>query len=156
MRAVDLAAAPPEVVGVILESGIADLRAFVRRRGVPVPATFAAADAAAFDPQPKLARGTLPLLVIHGGQDDFISPDEARIAFETATTARKELVLVPDRGHNDIVGSPDMVRRDCGVRRPALTVASREADSQQPAPAGHGQAVSLAQLQTRVPAEFGA
>jgi pimeloyl-ACP methyl ester carboxylesterase len=100
------AAAPPEVVGVILESGIADLRAFIRRRGLPVPTTFAPADAAAFDPQPKLARGTLALLVIHGAQDDLISPDEARLAFATATTPRKELVLVPDRGHNDIVGSP--------------------------------------------------
>jgi alpha-beta hydrolase superfamily lysophospholipase len=100
-----LAATPPDVAGVILESGIADLRAFVHRRGLEMP-TLAAADAEVFDPQLKLARGRLPLLILHGAQDDLISPEEAHLAFATATSPRKELVLVPDRGHNDIVGSP--------------------------------------------------
>ena len=100
------AAAPPEVIGVILESGIADLRAFIRRRGLPVPTTFAHADAAAFDPQPKLARGTLPLLVIHGAQDDLIFARRGPHRVRDGDHRAKELVLVPDRGHNDIVGSP--------------------------------------------------
>ena len=99
------AATPPEVSGVILESGIADLGAFIRRRGLSVPPVLTPADAASFDPKHRLARGTLPLLIILGAQDDLISLDEAHIAFATANSRRKELVVVPDRGHNDIVGA---------------------------------------------------
>lgn len=95
------------LAGVILESGFADLRAFVARRGLPVPAAFDPQDVADFDPRPKLARGTCPLLVLHGAADTLISPDEARLAYATATTAEKRLVLVPRRGHNDLGLAPE-------------------------------------------------
>ena len=94
---------PPEgVVGVVWESGFVDLFGLIRRRGMSPPATLAAADRDAFDPIPKLRRGTLPLLVLHGDADTVIAPAEARAAFEAVTTAHKELVYLPGRGHNDV------------------------------------------------------
>lgn len=96
----------PTVTAVILESGSTDLTALVRRRGLTPPRQFDAADEAVFAALPKIARGTVPLLVLHGAQDTMIHPREAEAAFATATTPHKRIVLVPDRGHNDISVSP--------------------------------------------------
>lgn len=95
----------PIVAGVVIESGSADLAGLVRRRGLPVPAEFSAEDRATFDPVPKLARGTQPLLVMHGERDTMIAPAEAQAAFAAAGTRHKKLVMIPGRGHNDVSAS---------------------------------------------------
>lgn len=96
----------PAITGVILESGSTDLAALVRRRGITPPAQLDAADEVAFAALPKIARGTAPLLVLHGANDAMISAREAEAAFAAATTPDKRIVLVPDRGHNDVSLSP--------------------------------------------------
>ena len=62
----------------------------------------AQAQLAVFDPIPKLARGTLPLLVLHGENDTLIAPAEGDAAHRAAGGVDKQLVLVPRRGHNDV------------------------------------------------------
>jgi len=96
---------PEGVVGFVLESGFVDLAGLVRRRGMEAPGRFATGDLEVFDPIPKLARGTRPLLVLHGADDALIPASEAERAFAAAGTRDKELVLVPDRGHNDVMAS---------------------------------------------------
>jgi len=86
----------------VLESGFVDLGALIKRRGMAMPAELPADDRAVFDPIPKLARGTRPLLVLHGANDTMISAGEAQRAFDAAGTTDKQLVLVPNRGHNDV------------------------------------------------------
>jgi alpha-beta hydrolase superfamily lysophospholipase len=95
-------ASPAGVLGVVLESGFVDLSALIRRRGLQPPAALPPADLAAFDPGPKLARGRLPLLVLHGSADTMIAPAEAERALALAGSGDKQLVLVPDRGHNEV------------------------------------------------------
>ncbi len=95
----------PDVAAFVLESAFSDLAAFVRRRGVPVPPAFDEDDLATFDPLPKLARGTKPLLVLHGEEDTMVVPAEGKVAFDAAGTSDKELVLVPGHGHNDIAAA---------------------------------------------------
>lgn len=97
---------PEGVVGFVIESGFVDLSALIRRRGLPVPSPLDSPDRATFDPIPKLARGRAPLLVLHGSDDELIDPDEATRAHEAAGALDKQLVLVPDHGHNDISASP--------------------------------------------------
>jgi pimeloyl-ACP methyl ester carboxylesterase len=92
----------PIVAGVVIESGLADLAGLVRRRGMEPPAQFADDDRAVFDPLPKLARGTAPLLVLHGERDTMIAPTEAEASFAAAGTKQKKLVIIPGRGHNDV------------------------------------------------------
>ncbi len=92
----------PIVAGVVIESGLADLAGLVRRRGLEAPAAFSDEERALFDPLPKLARGTGPLLVMHGERDTMIAPSEAQTAFAAAGTTQKKLVIVPGRGHNDV------------------------------------------------------
>ncbi|MGC4122179.1 MAG: alpha/beta fold hydrolase [Myxococcales bacterium] len=93
------------VRAVVFESGFVDLAALIRRRGLEAPDSFDDAEKATFDPLPKLARGRLPLLVLHGEQDQSISPTEGKRAYEAAGAEKKELVLVPGRGHNDVAAS---------------------------------------------------
>jgi alpha-beta hydrolase superfamily lysophospholipase len=92
----------PIVAGVIIESGIADLAGLVRRRGMEPPAQLSEDERAVFDPVPKLARGTAPLLVLHGERDAMIAPSEAELGFAAAGAKQKKLVIVPGRGHNDV------------------------------------------------------
>ena len=100
------ARALPSVAGVVIESGSADLAALVRRRGMTPPPAFTAEDLAAFDPVGKLRRGSQPLLVLHGADDTMIGAHEAQITHDAAGTRDKQLVLVPQRGHNDLSISP--------------------------------------------------
>jgi fermentation-respiration switch protein FrsA (DUF1100 family) len=95
----------PIIAGVVIESGLADLAGLVRRRGIEPPAQFSDDERATFDPLPKLARGTAPLLVIHGERDTMIAPSEAEATFAAAGAKQKKLVIVPGRGHNDVSGS---------------------------------------------------
>jgi len=103
----ELFAHPTErLAGVVLESAFFDLANLIRRRGLTPPAAFTADELAAFDPAPKLARGQLPVLFLHGARDATIEASEAIAAHAAATaTADRELVLVPRRGHNDLSGS---------------------------------------------------
>ena len=95
----------PEVRGFILESGFVDLDALTRRRGLrPRPRT--GDERRVFDPLPKLARGRAPLLVLHGAEDTLIDASEAQRAYDAAGTQDKQLVLIPERGHNDVSASP--------------------------------------------------
>lgn len=92
------------MIGVILESALFDLTELVRRRDLTPPAKWSSEERATFAPATKLSKGKLPLLVLHGADDDIVAPREARSAFGAAGAppAHKTLVMVPDRGHNDI------------------------------------------------------
>ncbi len=100
------AKSPDGVIGFVIESGFVDLGALIRRRGMKAPAELAPADRTAFDAERKLAKGRLPLLVLHGGDDTMIVPAEARRAHAAAGASDKELVVIPDHGHNDVSLSP--------------------------------------------------
>jgi alpha-beta hydrolase superfamily lysophospholipase len=95
-----------EMEGVILESALFDLENLIRRRALVPPASFTEEERATFEPATKLARGRLPLLVLHGERDELIAPSEARSALAAAGAAEadKALVVVPRRGHNDVSG----------------------------------------------------
>ena len=96
----------PRIAGFIWESGIGDLYGLVARRGLERPARLDEADLRTFDPLPKLAAGSAPLLVLHGVEDDVIDVSEAKTVYASAGTTRKELVLIPGRGHNDLMREP--------------------------------------------------
>lgn len=92
--------------GFVWESGFVDLDAFVRRRGMTPPDPWSEAERAVFDPAAKLRRGSHPLLVLHGGDDTLIVPAEGERAFAAAGTTDKEIVIVPERGHNAVSAHP--------------------------------------------------
>jgi alpha-beta hydrolase superfamily lysophospholipase len=46
---------------------------------------------------------TIPTLIIHGEYDSLIPPTEGKALFENAASRNKNLVIIPDAEHNDIM-----------------------------------------------------
>jgi pimeloyl-ACP methyl ester carboxylesterase len=104
LSATELAATDAEGFrGLILESGAAGIRGWAR---------FAAPGE---DPAPwerlrqaqreRLARITLPLLTIHGAEDELIPLETAIEVQEAVSSPIKELVVIPEAGHNDLLAA---------------------------------------------------
>ena len=87
--------------GLILESGAAGIRGWGRF-------TRPGDDAAAWErlrqaQRARFAAITLPLLSIHGAEDELIPVESAVEVQEAAGSADKQLVVIPDAGHNDLL-----------------------------------------------------
>jgi pimeloyl-ACP methyl ester carboxylesterase len=101
LPAVELAAvAPARLRGLVIESGAPDLTRLPRRAGIPSPDAELLALIQAHSA--RVASIRMPALQIHGEWDEII-PLESALAFhEHLRTSRKELVVIPGAGHNDI------------------------------------------------------
>jgi len=97
--------APSFVSGVVIESGIGDLEAFVARRGVVDAPPLTETDRDDFDPLRKVKAWTKPLLVMHGSVDTLIAPREAKLVYEAAPEGNKQLVYIEGHGHNDVLAA---------------------------------------------------
>jgi pimeloyl-ACP methyl ester carboxylesterase len=101
LPAAEIAAIAPErLAGLIIESGAPDLDRFRHRMGIDESdaeiAELVESHAA------RLEKIRLPVLHIHGEWDEII-PLQYGIAFhEGLRTDRKELLIIPGAGHNDI------------------------------------------------------
>lgn len=87
---------------IVLESAGADPLALLARRGLSLERELSDEERQTFDPRVKLARCMLPTLVLHGANDTLIGPHEARANFAALGSPDKRLVLIEDRGHNDV------------------------------------------------------
>ena len=87
--------------GLILESGAAGIRGWSRfMRPGEDPAPWEALHLAQIE---CLAAVTLPLLSIHGVQDELIPVEGAVEVQEAVGSEDKQLVLIPEAGHNDLL-----------------------------------------------------
>ena len=113
--ALQAAAEDSRIVGVIAQSAFADLETVVRERA-PFIATAAEVrkalaiagergrfEVAEVSPRAAAARIRVPVLVIHGERDRATRPSHARAIF-AALAGPKELLMVPDAGHDDTLG----------------------------------------------------
>lgn len=101
LPAAELAATAPErLAGLIVESGAPDLARFRHRMGVDESDAEVAELVTSH--ATRLASIRLPVLHIHGDRDEII-PVQYGIAFhEGLRSDRKQLVIIPGAGHNDI------------------------------------------------------
>ena len=88
------------VRGLIVESGAATVRRLAARYGL---AGDAAADALADAHEAKIRSIRLPALLIHGERDELVPLDQAAGLHDLLEGARRELVVIPGAGHNDIL-----------------------------------------------------
>jgi alpha-beta hydrolase superfamily lysophospholipase len=101
LSALELAATDSSGVrGVILESGAASVRGWTR---FVSPGEEAAWAELAEAQRQRIASIRLPLLTIHGASDQLIPVERAIETHETAGSVRKELLIVPGAGHNDLL-----------------------------------------------------
>ena len=102
LPAVELAATDAAGLrGLVIESGAAGIRGWSRfARPGDDPATW---DQLRQAQRARLAAITLPLLSIHGAEDELI-PVESAVEVQAAAGSReKELVVIPRAGHNDLL-----------------------------------------------------
>lgn len=97
------------VRALIIDSGFTSVDAFARRRGVD-PASVSEHERARLDPSAKIARVTVPVLLLHGEQDTAIVHAEAEHALATIPHANKSLATIMGRGHNDLAMDPSYWR----------------------------------------------
>jgi pimeloyl-ACP methyl ester carboxylesterase len=108
LAAIELAARHPDLAGVIVESGIADvaerLLLRVEQAEVPFPLDAVPAEVARyFDHRAKLGRYLGPLLVIHAERDDLVPARHARSLHAWGGGAERALVLLPRGDHNSLL-----------------------------------------------------
>jgi pimeloyl-ACP methyl ester carboxylesterase len=92
---------PERFAGLVIESGMADLPSVYRRLGhglaklVGVELPFRNAE--------KMREVDLPLLVIHGEDDNVLPVDNGQRIYDASPSTRKTLLRVPGAGHNDLL-----------------------------------------------------
>lgn len=105
--AIELASRLPQIAGLVLESGIADVHERILLRATPdeLDATAAGIEAEfdrLFDHHAKLASFPGPTLVLHALHDHLVAATHAE---QNATSAGARLVLFPRGDHNTIFGA---------------------------------------------------
>lgn len=104
--AIELCAKYREISCCVIESGYANPIPLVERRGLDIKTTTAEEDAV-FNNSEKIKKVTCPLLIMHGSQDELISPLEAQLNYENASSKLKWLNVFDGVGHNDILLARD-------------------------------------------------
>ncbi len=91
-----------KIAGLIIESGFARSLPLLRLIGIPVE-RLGLQEKEGFQNVPKISQITKPALILHAQFDELIPLKEADILLENSGARRKELVIIPGAGHNDII-----------------------------------------------------
>lgn len=96
------ATTPPDLDGLIIESGFAYELELIARLGGP-DLRHVAGLQEGFGSLARIARVTLPLLIIHGEADFMIPMRDAEALLQQAGSRNKRLLRIPAGGHNDLL-----------------------------------------------------
>jgi uncharacterized protein len=91
-----------KIAGLIVESGFAQTLPLLRLIGIPVEKLGLKEDDG-FENYRKMASITKPTLIIHAQYDELIPLPQADTLLMHSGARKKELVIVPRAGHNDIM-----------------------------------------------------
>ncbi|MBE2195644.1 MAG: alpha/beta hydrolase [Anaerolinea sp.] len=92
---------PEQVKGLIIESGFADLFSVLVRMGFPSEALGRMIDP--LGNERKMETIHLPLLIIHGEDDNLIPFKHAQRLYDASPSTRKRLLRIVHAGHNDLM-----------------------------------------------------
>jgi hypothetical protein len=93
--------AKERLAGLIIESGFAETFSLLFRLGVQVPGASETRDGVGN--ARKISQITTRTLIIHGEQDTLIPSVQALILHRCCAAPDKQLVLIPNVGHNDLM-----------------------------------------------------
>ena len=93
---------PDKLKGLIIESGYADAPSLFRRLGIPIPDNVLDDPTLPVNNDEKMKKVAIPLLVIHGERDMLIPVHHGQKLYENAMSQDKELLIIPDAGHNNV------------------------------------------------------
>ena len=83
-------------------------------------------------PKNRIGQVKAPILLIHGGSDQFVSPSNMEVLRSRAPQENTESWLVPDRGHSDLITDPDCIEHVIEFLKKSLeteTVVTQDRDS---------------------------
>jgi len=95
--------APEKFKGMIIESGYADAPSLFRRLGITIPDDVKADDSLPINNAEKMKHIHLPLLVIHGKDDNLIPVGHGETIHNNSPIEDKELIVIPGAGHNNLM-----------------------------------------------------
>ncbi len=87
--------------GLIIESGFADVMGLLERIGIPVHRLSVPKEISGFNIS-AIREVRLPTLIIHGEWDQIIPLSEGEALYAASGAAKKELLIIPRAGHNDL------------------------------------------------------
>jgi alpha-beta hydrolase superfamily lysophospholipase len=90
-----------QLEGLIIESGFSDTFGLLARLGAWVPEADEGRDG--FNNPSKMSQITTRTLIIHGQNDVLIPPEDGQELFNRCAARDKQLVLIPNAGHNDLM-----------------------------------------------------
>ena len=90
------------LAGLVIESGFADTLPLIERLGGRLPAGASEARDG-FGSLARIAKVTVPTLVIHGEEDWIIPFSDGRRLYEASGAADKRLLRIEGAGHNDLM-----------------------------------------------------
>jgi alpha-beta hydrolase superfamily lysophospholipase len=91
-----------KIAALIIESGFAYSLPLLALMGIPV-AGLGLQEKDGFQNVPKISRVTKPTFILHAQFDELIPLNQADVLLEHSGAKRKEMVVIPGAGHNDII-----------------------------------------------------
>ncbi len=89
--------------GMIIDSGYASAPSLFRRLGIAIPDDIKDDDSLPLYNAEKIKKVDLPLLVIHGEDDNLISVDNAKKLYNNSPHSKKQLFIITGAGHNNLL-----------------------------------------------------
>lgn len=91
-----------KIAGLIIESGFAYSLPLLELIGIPVE-SLGLREENGFRNYQKISEITKPTLILHAQFDELIPLNEADVLLKNSAAGRKELIVIPRAGHNDII-----------------------------------------------------
>jgi uncharacterized protein len=91
-----------KIAGLVIESGFAYSLPLLKLIGIPVD-HLGLQEENGFRNYQKISGVTKPTLILHAQFDELISLNEADVLLKNSGAQRKELIVIPRAGHNDII-----------------------------------------------------
>ncbi len=91
-----------KIAGLIIESGFAQSLPLLELMGIPVDG-LGIKEEDGFQNTLKISQVTKPTFILHAQFDELIPLHQADILLEHSRARRKEMVVIPGAGHNDIL-----------------------------------------------------
>ncbi|MCK4387981.1 MAG: alpha/beta hydrolase [Dehalococcoidia bacterium] len=90
-----------QLKGLVIESGFASVINLLLHLGLPTESL--GLNDTEFPNLAKMRTITIPTLIIHGEYDSLIPATEGKALFENAASSNKNMVIIPNAEHNDIM-----------------------------------------------------
>lgn len=91
-----------KIAGLIIESGFAHSLPLLKLIGIPVEG-LGLQEKDGFRNFQKISQITKPTLILHAQFDELIPMQEADVLLKNSGARRKEMIIIPRAGHNDIL-----------------------------------------------------